>query len=142
MKKPLLCLCLLLTCSASLLGQSWRVDRARLCFVRIEDNGAMNILGSWVRFADYRVPLIGGQVACIFVEPGSDDLLVTSTIPYNPESTDEEACKSPVVRLQLAPNENRLFFIWPATKGSTYVCGWRIEPAGSVHKNPKKTKRP
>ena len=86
--------------------------------------------------------LIGGQAACIFVDPGSDDLLVTSTIPYEPESKDEEACKSPVKRLQLAPNENRVFMIWPATKGSSYACGWRIEPTSPSHVDPKKTQRP
>jgi hypothetical protein len=142
MRKPRLCLCLLLACSVPLLAQSWRDNRAQLCFERPENNGGINILASFVRFLDYSVPLIGGQAVCIFVDPGSNDLLVTSTIPYDPESTDEEACKSPVKRLQLAPNENRVFTIWPVTKGSTYVCGWRIEPVHPLRSNSKKTKRP
>jgi hypothetical protein len=101
----------------------------------------MNIIASWVRFADYEVSLIGEQAACIFVDSGSGDLVVTSTIPYDPGSTDEEACKSPVKKLQLVPNEKRVFFIWPATKGSTYVCGWRIEPETSSHTKTNKTDR-
>jgi hypothetical protein len=127
MKKPWPCLYLLLTCSASALAQSWRYDRARLCFVREEDTGAINVLTSWVWIADYRIPLIGGQAACIFVDPGAEDLLVTSTYPYEPESTDEKECKSPAKKLQLAPNEDRTFMVWPATKGGSYTCGWRIE---------------
>jgi hypothetical protein len=141
MKKTMLCLCLFIAFSASLLAQSWRDNRARLCFVRPENSGRVNVLESIVHFADYRVPLIGGEAACIFVYPGSDDLLITSTSPYEPESADEEACKSPVKRLQLTPNENRLFIIWPATKGSSYACGWRIEPVEPSRSSPKKIER-
>ena len=133
MKNPLLGLCLILACSSSVAAQSWRINRARLCFVRPEDNGAMNILQSWVRIADYEVPVIGGQAVCLYVEPGSDELIVTSTVPYDPDSTDTEACKSVPLKLELTPDENRTFIIWPATKGSSYVCGWRIELTPSLH---------
>ncbi len=139
MRSSLLCLCLLAS-SASLSAQSWRNDRAKVCFVRPEDNGAINILESWVRLADYSLPLIGGEAACVFVGPGSYDLLVTSTIPYEPESRNERACKSPVKKLQLAPNDNLTFAISPATKGSSYACGWRIEPVPPAKSNLKKTK--
>ena len=116
MKKSLLCVFLTLACSASVAAQSWRMNRARLCFVRPEDNGAMNILQSWVRVADYDVPLIGGQAVCLYVEPGSSDLIVTSRIPYRPDSTDEEACKSAQLKLKLTPDENRNFTIWPTSR--------------------------
>jgi hypothetical protein len=143
MKKPWLSLCMLLVCSASVGAQLWRYERAkgRLCFVREEDNGAINVLTSWVRIADYRIPLISGQAACIFVDPGTEDLLVTSTIPYEPGSIDDESCKSPVRKLKLAPNENRIFMIWPTTKGESYTCGWRIEPVPSSRK-PNNRKQP
>lgn len=145
MKNLLHCLFLFLLCSSSLLAksqQTWREDRAQLCFVRPENNGSMNILESWVRFSDYNVSLVGGQAVCIFVIPGSDDLRVTSTVPYQLESTDEEACKSPAIRLKLAPNEKRVFFIGPTDKDESYECGWRIEPLRSLRSNPKKTKQP
>ena len=125
-----------------LLGQSWRLDRARLCFDRGEDNGRMNIHESWVHVSDYEVPLIGGQAVCVFVEPGSAQVVVTSTIPYNAESKNRQACKSRVVKLELAPNENRTFFISPATKGPTYVCGWHIRPIQAALSKSKKLDHP
>jgi len=75
-------------------AQSWRDNRARLCFVGPEDNGAMNILQSWIRIDDYDVPVIGGQAVCLYVLPGSQELIVTSAIPYDPHSRDAAACKS------------------------------------------------
>src|ERR1035437_2375971 len=110
MKRRLLLICSPLALSLGLFGQSWRLDRARLCFVRIENNGAMNVLPSWVRISDYSVPLVGGQAACLFLEPESHDLQVTSTVPYEPDSSDTESCKSEVIKLVVAPNEERTFF--------------------------------
>lgn len=98
----------------------------------------MNVLQSWVRISDYEVPLIGGQSACLFVRSGNRRLIVTSTVPYRPESDDAEACRSKALDIQLADNERRVFFIWPETKGSAYVCGWRIEPVKQVRKNSNK----
>jgi hypothetical protein len=121
------CFVLLALCSTTLLGQSWRLDRARLCFDRGEDNGAMNVHQSWIHVSDYEIPLIGGQAVCVFIEPGSAEVQVTSTIPYEPNSKNRQACKSRVVELDLAPNENRTFSIEPASKGSAYICGWHIQ---------------
>lgn len=139
MRKQLLYSALILFYSIPLTAQTWRLDRARLCFNRPEDNGRMNILESWVRIADYRIPLIGGQAACIYVYAGSNELVVTSTYPYEPSSTDEQACKSTPLKLELAPNENRMFTIWPATKRNSYTCGWRIvsvSPPSATSKKP------
>src|ERR1019366_9233918 len=66
MKTALFSLCAILICASSVVAQSWRLNRARLCFVREEDNGAMNTLQSWIRVADYDVPLIGGQAVCLY----------------------------------------------------------------------------
>lgn len=129
---------LIAVCSATLLGQSWRLDRAQLCFDRAEDNGRMNIHESWVRVSDYKVRLVGGQAVCVFVEPGNTQIIVTSTVPYNPESKNEQACKSRVVKLELAPRENRLFFISPASKGPSYVCGWHIQQVQPAQSKQKK----
>jgi len=112
----------------ALFGGSWRDNRAELCFDRPEDNGSMNIFESWVRVSDYRVPLIGGQTACLLVRPGSAEITVTSMVPYDPASEDEEACRSRTLKLELLPNETRHFLIEPATKGPTYICGWHIDP--------------
>jgi len=126
-------LVLILVSSATLLGQSWRGERAQLCFDRPENNARMNIYESWVRLSGhYRVPLIGGQTACIYVDAGRTDLIVTSGVPYDEKSEHQEACKSKVMKLELARGENRFFIIWPATKGPYYACGWLIVPAQSA----------
>ena len=131
MKTALLGLCAMLACSSSMAAQSWRDNRARLCFVREEDNGAMNVLQSWIRVEDYDVPVIGGQAVCLYVRPGSNELIVTSTIPYDPHSRNTEACKSKVLKLDLKSDEGRTFIIEPATKGDSYTCRWRITPTSS-----------
>jgi hypothetical protein len=128
--------------SSTLLGQSWRLDRAKLCFDRAEDNGRMNIHESWVRVSDYKVRLIGGQAVCVFVEPGNAEVVVTSTIPYHPESKNDQACKSRVVKLELAPKENLTFVLEPASKGPTYVCGWRIQQIQTALNKSKKPDHP
>ena len=118
-----------MACVVAASAQSWRDNRAKLCFVRYEDNGAINILESWVRVEEYRVPLIGGQAACVFVDRGDVKVVATSTVPYEPDSTDEEACKSPVLNLHVVANGSRVFFIDPAVMGGSYSCGWQIREA-------------
>lgn len=116
-------------CCASLAtAQSWRLDRARLCFVREEDNGAMNGLQSWIRVADYAVPVSGGDAVCLFVDSGTQKLIVTSTLPYDFQSKNTKACKSKTLTLELKPGENRTFSIDPAKNDQGYACGWRVEP--------------
>ena len=124
--------------STALLGQSWRGETAELCFVRPEDNGSINILESWVRVSGYRVPLVGGQSACVFVQPGVTELVITSKIPYEPASRNEKACTSRPMKLELASHDRRDFVIDPATKGSAYVCGWRVHPMQTTKKRLKK----
>ena len=131
-------LVLTLVSSATLLGQSWRPERARLCFDRPENNGRMNIYESWVRLSGhYRVPLIGDQTACVYVDAGRTDLIVTSGVPYDEKPEHQEVCKSKVMKLDLARGENRLFTIWPATGGPSYACGWVIVPAPSARSKRK-----
>jgi hypothetical protein len=131
MKTALLGLCAMLLCSSSMAAQSWRDNRARLCFDRPEDNGAINVLQSWIRVEDYELPVIGGQAACLYLRPGSYTLSVTSTIPYDPHSRNAEACKSKVLELEIAPDEDRTFSIEPATsKDGSYTCGWRVHRTG------------
>jgi hypothetical protein len=134
MKTALFSLCAILICASSVVAQSWRLNRARLCFVREEDNGAMNTLQSWVRVADYDVPLIGGQAVCLYVQDGSNDLIVTSTIPYDPHSRNTEACKSKVLKLELTDDGDKTFNIDPATNRDGYTCGWRIRQTASSTK--------
>lgn len=87
----------------------------------------MNVIESWVRVEDYRVPLIGGEAACVFLDPGAHDVLVTSVSIATFKPANTRACKSPVLHLQLAVKEDRSFWIWPAKKGGEFVCGWRME---------------
>ncbi len=134
MKRGIVYACFAVFCSASAVAQSWRDDQARVCFLRPENNGAMNVLESWIRIADYNLPVIGGQTVCLFVGPGENELTITSHYPYDPESKDDEACKSRTVKLKLKANENRTFLICPAVKGSAYTCGWRL--AQTMRPNP------
>ena len=126
MKLSLMCFSFTLLCSTSVCPQTWRDDQVRLCFVRPENNGAMNVLESWIRVADYNVPMIGGHAVCLYVESGKSELTVTSLYPYNPKSKDPEACKSETLKLSLSSGDNRTFLICPAIKGDHYTCGWRI----------------
>lgn len=130
MKPFLMCASLALVCCTSAFAQTWRDDRARLCFVRPENNGAMNVLESWIRVSDYNLPVIGGQAVCLYLEPGLSELTVTSRYPYKPESKNDEACKSKPIKLSLSSNEDRTFLICPATKLDHYACGWRIVGRG------------
>lgn len=93
----------------------------------------MNILQSWIHISDYDVPVIGGQAVCLYVLPGNEELSVTSTIPYDPNSTNTRACKSKILKLALVDHEDRTFTIEPATKGDSYACGWRIQQTRSSH---------
>jgi hypothetical protein len=93
----------------------------------------MNILQSWIRVAAYDVPVIGGQAVCLYVLTGSEELIVTSTIPYDPHSRNTKACKSKALKLELTADEDRTFTIEPATKGDSYTCGWRIQQTHSSH---------
>ncbi len=133
MKTAVLYLCGILVCASSMAAQSWRDSRARLCFIRDEDNGSMNVLQSWILVSGYEVPVVGGQAVCLFVRPGSEELIVTSTIPYRPQSRNTSACKSRALKLELTEGEDRTFTIEPDTKGSTYVCGWRVHQTHSLH---------
>jgi hypothetical protein len=86
----------------------------------------MNTLESWISVADYEVPIAGGQDVCLFIEQGMNELIVTSRIPYDPKSKDNQACKSKELRLELKSNEDKTFLICPASEGNYYSCGWRI----------------
>jgi hypothetical protein len=86
----------------------------------------MSTLQSWIRVGDYDVPVTGGQAVCLFVLAGSNELIVTSTIPYEPSSKNTEACKSNVLKLELKEDENRTFKIDPAWNRDGYTCGWRL----------------
>ena len=126
MKPFLMCLTIALMCCTSVGAQTWRADQGRLCFVRPENNGAMNVLESWIRVAYYNVPVIGGQAVCLYAQPGESELTITSRYPYDPWSKNDEACKSRILKLSIKGNDNRTFLICPATKDGSYACGWRI----------------
>ncbi len=129
MKKPLLFLGFMVACAASLCAQSWRADRAKLCFVRPENGGMINGLKSWINVENYHVPLIGDEAACVFVGSGDVELVVTSTLPTEQDSPKDETCKSPAMKLHLSAKETRVFFVYPGTNKDEYACAWRIEQA-------------
>jgi hypothetical protein len=125
--KNLLCVSLLLFTS-TVHAQTWRSDRATLCFVRLENNGRMNIQSSWIHYSDYEIPIVGGQAICIYTSSGAGDLYVSSTIPYEPSSKNTDACRSNTIHIDLRPKDDRLFTITPVSKRGSYVCGWRVHP--------------
>jgi hypothetical protein len=130
MKQPLLSLGLMFACAASLSAQSWRADRAKLCFVRPENTGMINGLKSWIEVGNYyRLPLAGDEAACVFVDSGNLELLVTSTLPTEQDSPKDDTCKSPAMKLHLSAKETRVFFVYPGTDKDEYACAWRIERA-------------
>lgn len=92
---------------------------------------------NWVRVADYRLPLIGGEAACVFLDPGAYNVVVTSIDSLKPNSKNTQACKSPVLHLRVAANEDRAFSIWPATKQDEFLCSWRTESQPPAPDNPK-----
>jgi hypothetical protein len=135
MKQPLLFLGLMVACAVSLSAQSWRADRAKLCFVRPENGGMINGLISWIEVGNYyRLPLSGDEAACVFVDSGDLELVVTSTFPTEQDSPNEKACQSPTVKLHLGKNDTRTFFVYPGTKESEYTCAWRIVQAPASNK--------
>jgi len=89
----------------------------------------INGLKSWIEVENYRLPLIGDEAACVFVDSGDLELVVTSTLPTEQDSQNEKACKSPTVKLHLGANDTRTFFVYPGTKESEYTCAWRIVQA-------------
>lgn len=126
MKLFLMGLTFALLCCPCVYAQAWRDNQARLCFVRPENNGAMNVLESWIHVADYGVPVIGGQAVCLYLQAGDSELTVTSRHPYDPKAKDDEACRSKALKLSLSGTDNRTFLVCPASKGNAYACGWRV----------------
>ena len=100
----------------------------------------MNTLRSWVQVSDYDIPVSGGQAVCLYLAEGRANLSVTSTIPYEPQSKNTEACKSKILSLDLHSNEERTFEIEPAINRDGYACGWRIKPITS-HKQANSTRQ-
>lgn len=134
MKTAFIGLCLMLACSVPIGADSWRNNRARVCFDRPEDSGAMNGQPSWIRIEDYEVAVSGGQAVCLYFLPGSYEVMVTSTIFLDPHSRNTKACKSNTVTVELTDNEDQAFSIEPATsKNGDWKCGWLVHPIGVSH---------
>ncbi len=128
MKTAVFGVLLILSFSSLSAAQWWRDDRAKLCFLREEDNGAIKLLQSWIRVGGYEVPVRGGQAVCLYVRAGNHELTATSTLPYDPHPRNPEACKSKPLKLELAANDERTFNVAPATNRDGYACGWLIKP--------------
>ena len=118
-------------------AQSWRDHRARLCFVREENNGAINGLPSWIHIDDdeYRAAVIGNGAVCFYVRGGTHELHISSTVPYEPRSRNTEACKSRTLKLELKADDDRTFMIEPSVTSAGYGCGWRLIPAHGRNKS-------
>lgn len=134
---------MVLLAGAACAQDEWRANKGEVCFVRPESDAKVDASESWVRVASYKLPLTGGQSVCIYLDPGTVKLKITSpdpdTAPQNVDSKD--ACASPDVVLTVTQKQRQLFFISPAIKDAAPVCGWQVQskqqaaakPADSSH---------
>jgi len=102
-----------------------------ICFERPENNGLVNIVPSEIEISNKQtVSLVGGQVACVFVAPGSYSFAIESQNPYEPESKGSQKWKSSKVSIHLKGHEKFVFEILPQISGPSYVGGWVARSRG------------
>jgi len=102
---------------------------ARICIVRPENNGFINIVPSHIIFSNnQKLSLSGGEAACIIVEPGEYSFVVESADPY-PSSHKGKPKKwvSKKVAVRVKGDESITYDISPKSEGSTYTEGWDVK---------------
>ena len=104
---------------------------ARVCFVRPEDSGRMNLLP--VRIYGFRADrerllttLFGGAEACVDIEPGDWSFEARSSRPYSQRAGNPKACRSNPFMTGTTAGVTTTIEVSPKSKGSTYVCGWGL----------------
>jgi hypothetical protein len=105
-------------CMAECLSEQINLS-AKICFERFESNGSINIHETVLKLSNYQtVSLIGGQAACVFVEPGEYFFNIETCKPY------ETSCKtwsSEKYSFKLRTDETISFEIYPTGTGAAYT---------------------
>jgi hypothetical protein len=104
---------------------------ARVCFVRHEDSGKMNLLP--VRIYGFRADreqllttLAGGAEACVDIEPGDWSFEARSSRPNGRRAGNPKACRSNPFMTGTTAGTTTTIEVSPKSKDSTYTCGWRL----------------
>ena len=92
---------------------------AKICFERFESNGAINTQESAVKLSNYQsISLIGGQAACIFLEPGDHSFNIESCKSYETPCKQRSSEKYP---FRLRKGGAVSFEIYPTANGASYT---------------------
>ncbi len=110
---------------------------ARVCFVRHEDNGRINLLavriyGSHGSREKLLVTLLGGDKKCMAVEAGSWSFDARSAHPYRARRVDPDACRSEPLPAEVAAGTMTKILVAPKSERSTYLCGWHLRLNGDA----------
>jgi hypothetical protein len=108
----------------------------QLRLLRPENNGSMNLHPVRVVARARQIgvrrtlgPIIGDEKRCVAVAAGDWVIEASSRHPYRPEVTDDAACQSRPLVVRVKPKRQTIVKVLPASRGSTYVCGWTLEVA-------------
>ena len=97
------------------------------CFYRFEDGGALNIREATVVIDEKESGLItGGMFLCIALSPGTHNVQVTSTNPYDPADRNQPAWRSKSLSFRVQ-NEQKVFVrVWPGSSEAGYTGLWHL----------------
>jgi hypothetical protein len=104
---------------------------ARVCFVRQEDGGRMNLLpvriyGSRAGHEQLLTTLIGSTEACVDIEPGDWSFEARSSRPSGRRAGKPKACRSNPFMTGTAVGGTTTIEVSPKLKGSKHLYGWRL----------------
>jgi len=92
---------------------------AKICFERFESNGAINTQETVVKLSNYQsISLMGGQAACIFLEPGDHSFNIEFCKAYETPCKQWSSEKYP---FRLRKGAAVSFEIYPTANGASYT---------------------
>jgi hypothetical protein len=104
---------------------------ARVCFVRHEDSGRVNLLT--VRIYGFRADreqllttLAGGAEACVDIEPGDWSFEVRASRPNGQRGGSAKACRSNPLMTGAAAGTTTTIEVSPKAKAPSYTCAWQL----------------
>ena len=111
---------------------------ARVCFVRHEDGGKLNIVpvriyGTHANREQLLAMLVGGAEACVDVDPGDWSFEARSSQPYAQHAGNPKACRSNPLMTDATAEAATRIEISPKSKGSKYLCGWRLRRERDIY---------
>lgn len=104
---------------------------ARVCFIRQEDGGKMNLVsvriyGTHAGHERLLATLVGGGEACVDLEPGDWSFQARSGHPYGQRAGTSQSCRSNPLMTDAIADEATRIEVSPKTKGTKQSCGWRL----------------